>query len=70
MKKRHPVLGELRDRTRPERYAIVDIVPTGSYEATLKLIGLSDVGFEGFQKTSKLHWNHLTNPSEDVETDA
>ena len=28
--------------------AIVDIVPTGSYQATLKRIGLDGVGFEGF----------------------
>ena len=28
--------------------AIVDIVPTGSYQATLKRIGLYCVGFEGF----------------------
>ena len=32
----------------PNRCAIVDIVPTGLYRATLKRIGLSGVGFDVF----------------------
>ena len=42
------VLEELWDESGPKRCAIVDLVPTGSYEATLKRIGLSCIGFEGF----------------------
>ena len=43
-----PVLDEVRDKSGPKRCAIIDIVPTGSYQTTLSLIGLSAVGFEGF----------------------
>ena len=42
------VLEELRVGTGFKTCAIVDKVPTGSYRATLKRIGLSGVGFEGF----------------------
>ena len=42
------VLKVLRAGTGFKRCAIVDIVPTGSYQATLKRIGLDGVGFEGF----------------------
>ena len=43
-----PVLEELWDDNGPKRCAIVDLVPTGSYQATLSRIGLSYIGFEGF----------------------
>ena len=43
-----PVLEELWDESGPKRCAIVEKVPTGSYEATLSRIGLSYIGFEGF----------------------
>jgi hypothetical protein len=42
------VLKELRAGDGFKRCAIVDIVPTGSYPATLKRIGLNAIGFEGF----------------------
>ena len=42
------VLKVLRAGAGFKRCAIVDIVPTGSYQATLKRIGLDGVGFEGF----------------------
>ena len=45
---RHPVLKELWDVNGPKRCAIVDLVPTGSYQATLSRIGLSYIGFGGF----------------------
>ena len=40
------VLRELRAGNGSKRCAIVDIVPTGSYQAALSRIGLYDVGFE------------------------
>ena len=43
-----PVLEELWDESGPKRCAIVEKVPTGSYQATLSRIGLSYVGFRGF----------------------
>jgi hypothetical protein len=43
-----PVLEELWDDNGPKRCAIVDLVPTGSYQATLGRVGLSYIGFEGF----------------------
>ena len=41
------VFTELRVGSGFKRRAIVDIVPTGSYQATLSRIGLYGVGFEG-----------------------
>ena len=46
--KTHIVLEEVRAGSSFKRCAVVDIVPTGSYQATLKQIGLDGVGFEGF----------------------
>ena len=46
--KTHIVLEEVRAGSSFKRCALVDIVPTGSYQATLKRIGLDGVGFEGF----------------------
>ena len=40
-----PVLEELWDVNGPKRCAIVEKVPTGSYQATLSRIGLSYIGF-------------------------
>jgi hypothetical protein len=51
------VLGEVCGGSGPKRCAIVDLVPTGSYEATLKRIGLSCIGFEGFP-FGLFFWNY------------
>ena len=48
MDRGNPVLGELCDKKWPKRYAIVNLVPADSYQATLMRIGFSDVSFEGF----------------------
>ena len=42
------VLKELRYGNSFKRCAIVDIAPMGSYQATLKRVGLNCVAFEGF----------------------
>ena len=45
---RDPVIKESRAGNGFKRCARVDIVPTGSYQATLSGIGFYGVGFEGF----------------------
>ena len=42
------VFGEFWGIGQPERCTIVDLVPTGSYQATLDRIVFSYIGFEGF----------------------